>query len=91
MTKRDALQLLESELNRLLQTAPVDKTNEIRDDMKRFSDLFGRFLQEEGPSIDWSKIRKLPAEAVRDYGELKAPSQGEVSSLHTINMITAQT
>lgn len=84
VTKRDALQLLESELDKLLQTAEAEKTTELRSDMKRFSDLFGRFLQEEGPSIDWSKIKKLPAEAVRDYAELAPPNQAEVSSLHTI-------
>ncbi|KAL5292378.1 UGP2 family protein [Megaselia abdita] len=81
VTKRDALQLLESELDKLLQTAQPDKTTELRNDMKRFSDLFGRFLQEEGPSIDWSKIQKLPSEAVREYGELAPPNQAEIKAM----------
>lgn len=40
--------------------------------MQRFASLFGRFLQEEGPSVEWDRIQKLPAEAVKDYATLSA-------------------
>lgn len=33
-------------------------------EMERFAALFGRFLQEEGPSVDWNRIEKLPEGAV---------------------------
>ncbi|KAI8120882.1 UTP--glucose-1-phosphate uridylyltransferase [Lucilia cuprina] len=73
VTKRDALRLLENDLDRLLQTAEPNDRPALQQEMSRFSDLFGRFLQEEGPSIDWNKIQKLPENAVMDYGSLKAP------------------
>ncbi|XP_055373590.1 UTP--glucose-1-phosphate uridylyltransferase isoform X2 [Condylostylus longicornis] len=77
VTKRDALQLLENELDKLLQTSSDKKRLALANEMKRFSDLFGRFLQEEGPSIDWSKIQKLPEEAVKEYNSLKPPKNDD--------------
>lgn len=41
--------------------------------MERFATLFGRFLQEEGPSVHWDNIQKLPTEAVKNYATLSAP------------------
>lgn len=81
VTKRDALRLLENELARLLQTAESKKLLELQKEMERFSDLFSRFLQEEGPSIDWSKIQKLPADAVMDYSSLKAPKNDQIRAM----------
>lgn len=77
VTKRDALSLLEKELDKLLQTAAEDERLELGGEMKRFVDLFGRFLQEEGPSIDWDKIQKLPTDAVKEYNSLKAPQSDD--------------
>ncbi|XP_046808455.1 UTP--glucose-1-phosphate uridylyltransferase [Lucilia cuprina] len=78
VTKRDALRLLENDLDRLLQTAEPNDRPALQQEMSRFSDLFGRFLQEEGPSIDWNKIQKLPENAVMDYGSLKAPKNEQL-------------
>ncbi|GBP97264.1 UTP--glucose-1-phosphate uridylyltransferase [Eumeta japonica] len=50
-------------------------------EMIRFSDLFGRFLQEEAPSIDWNKIQKLPENAVMDYSSLKSPKNEQIRSM----------
>lgn len=47
--------------------------------MARFSSLFRRFLSEEGPSVDWEKIQKLPEDAVRDYATLSLPKEDQVS------------
>lgn len=44
--------------------------------MERFAALFGRYLQEEGPSVDWNRIEKLPSDAVMDYTSLTAPTDG---------------
>ncbi|XP_037940362.1 UTP--glucose-1-phosphate uridylyltransferase isoform X2 [Teleopsis dalmanni] len=81
VTKRDALRLLENELDRLLQTSETSKRSPLQQEMGRFADLFGRFLQEEGPSIDWDKIQKLPANAVMDYTTLKAPKNEQIRKM----------
>lgn len=71
----------ELELKTLLNT--VDDV-ELRDfyskEMERFAALFGRFLQEEGPSLDWNKIQKLPNDAVKDYATLVSPKDENVVS-----------
>lgn len=79
VTKRDALTQLEKELDNLLQTESNDEARQFNtSEMARFASLFGRFLQEEGPSVDWEQIQKLPAEAVRDYDTLKTPTNENV-------------
>lgn len=74
VTKRDALRQLERELESLTQTAPDDKKESFKDEMKSFASLFGRFLQEDGPSVEWKRMEKLPEGAVKDYSSLQAPS-----------------
>ncbi|XP_055847213.1 UTP--glucose-1-phosphate uridylyltransferase isoform X2 [Episyrphus balteatus] len=74
VTKRDALRLLESELDNLLQTTTdPERKKFLQNEMNRFANLFGRFLQEDGPSIDWNEIQKLPSDAVMEYSTLSAP------------------
>lgn len=68
---------MERELDKLTETAPSDKKEAFRDEMASFAGLFGRFLQEVGPSLDWNRMEKLPEGAVKDYGELKTPSDKE--------------
>ena len=77
MTKRDALRQLERELEKLTMTAPDEKKATFQEEMKSFASLFGRFLQEDGPSVDWNKIEKLPEGAVKDYQEMQTPSNTE--------------
>jgi UTP--glucose-1-phosphate uridylyltransferase len=76
-TKRDALRHLERELDRLTETAPADKRDAFREEMDSFARLFGRFLQEDGPSVAWSRIEKLPDGAVKDYSSLKTPTNND--------------
>lgn len=80
-TKRDALNLLEKELNKLASTASEEKRNEIQKEFHGFSKLFERFLQEAGPSINWEEIQKLPADAVRDYSTLQTPTESEIHKM----------
>lgn len=71
----------ELELKTLLNTVNDDELrNFYNNEMERFAALFGRFLQEEGPSLDWNKIQKLPTEAVKDYATLSAPKDESVVS-----------
>lgn len=78
MAKRDAQTQMEQELQRLVATvqAPEQKPF-LNNEMNRFASLFGRFLQEEGPSVDWEKIQKLPEDAVKQYKTLQAPANDE--------------
>jgi len=76
VTKRDALTQLEKELDKLLQTSTNEEERAFEsNEMSRFASLFGRFLQEEGPSVEWDQIQKLPAEAVKQYDTLSTPSE----------------
>lgn len=64
LTKRDAQIQLQHELDKLLGTAPDAKHPSVKKDLDGFAQLFHRFLQEEGPSVDWERIEKLPENAV---------------------------
>lgn len=72
----------ELELKALLNTVQDDELRSFYDnEMVRFASLFGRFLQEEGPSVEWDKIEKLPADAVKDYATLKQPKDESTVSV----------
>lgn len=81
MTKKDALRRLEKELDSLLPTAPAEKRPFLEGEMKRFANLFDRFLQEDGPSVEWDRIEKLPDGAVMDYANLQAPADAKISEM----------
>lgn len=78
VTKRDALTQLEKELSNLVQTtSEPEKTPFLQNEMNRFASLFNHFLQEDGPSVDWNRIEKLPADAVKDYSSLQLPTENQ--------------
>lgn len=77
LTKKDAQRQLENELNNLLQTAQSDVRPLHRIQMDSFAALYARFLQEEGPSVNWDNIQKLPDDAVKQYASLKAPHSSD--------------
>lgn len=71
----------ELELKTLLNTVDNDELRSFySNEMERFAALFGRFLQEEGPSVEWDKIQKLPVDAVKDYATLSAPKDENMVS-----------
>lgn len=81
-TKRDALNHLKKELQKLTDTAvPSPKRDLLKNNFDGFADLFERFLQEEGPSVDWDKIEKLPQNAVRDYNTLETPTTDVIHNM----------
>lgn len=49
--------------------------------MQRFENLFSRFLQEDGPSVDWDKIQKLPVDAVKEYSSLSSPKDENIKNM----------
>nr|CAD7265591.1 unnamed protein product [Timema shepardi] len=63
LTKRDALNQLNHELDRLHASVPESRKPSVRRELDGFSRLFNRFLQEEGPSVQWENIEKLPENA----------------------------
>lgn len=63
-TQRDSLVQLEKEIKSLLATTPNDSKSLAKSQFTAFSSLFKRFLEESGPSVDWDRIEKLPADAV---------------------------
>ncbi|XP_064623391.1 UTP--glucose-1-phosphate uridylyltransferase-like isoform X2 [Lineus longissimus] len=71
LTRKDALEALGKEVQRLLQTAAPAQREQLVKEMDAFQNLFSRFLQETGPSIHWEKIEKLPHDAMKDYKDLK--------------------
>lgn len=73
-TKRDALNRLQKELDKVLQTSGTDKRTDIKKQFDGFTKLFTRFLDETGPSVLWNKIEKLPEDAVRNYKTLQTPT-----------------
>lgn len=71
----------ELELKTLLNTVNNEELRSFYSkEMERFAALFGRFLQEEGPSVEWDKIQKLPQDAVQDYATLSAPKDEDIVS-----------
>lgn len=73
-TKQDALNNLNKELNKLADMAPPAQRELVHKEMQGFSDLFERFLAEEGPSVQWDRMEKLPDGAVRNYQTLEVPT-----------------
>nr|QBH73778.1 UTP-glucose-1-phosphate uridylyltransferase 2 [Orthoderella ornata] len=81
LTKRDALIQLQHELDKLLSTVQECRQPPAKKELDGFAKLFGRFLQEEGPSVDWERIERLPENAVRDYSTLQKPSTDQVHTM----------
>ncbi|XP_015598067.1 UTP--glucose-1-phosphate uridylyltransferase isoform X2 [Cephus cinctus] len=80
-TKRDAQTEMLKELERLENTAVGANKELFHRQFAGFAELFHRFLQEEGPSVLWERIEKLPESAVRDYNTLVEPSNEEVKAM----------
>ncbi|KAM4750606.1 UTP--glucose-1-phosphate uridylyltransferase-like isoform 1-T1 [Anableps anableps] len=60
------------ELEALLATANKAEAEVSRKDFDGFKNLFHRFLQVKGPSVDWAKINRPPEESIQPYDKIKA-------------------
>ncbi|KAG8014521.1 UTP--glucose-1-phosphate uridylyltransferase, partial [Nibea albiflora] len=60
------------ELEALLNTANKAEAEISRKDFNGFKDIFHRFLQVKGPSVDWAKINRPPEDSVQPYEKIKA-------------------
>lgn len=73
---------MEQELHKLVQTTKTPEQKPfLANEMNRFASLFGRFLQEDGPSVEWDKIQRLPEEAVKQYSTLPAPKDDAIRDM----------
>ncbi|XP_050736828.1 UTP--glucose-1-phosphate uridylyltransferase-like isoform X2 [Eriocheir sinensis] len=73
LTKKDAQVQLTHELQKLSVTCPQPLRETIQQDFDGFEKLFGRFINESGPSVEWDRIQRLPDSAVIKYSELTQP------------------
>ena len=64
LTKKDAQLSLSMELDKLLKTMPEGNKQVVQQDFDGFKKLFGKFVNETGPSVHWDRIEKLPQDAV---------------------------
>ena len=64
LTKKDARLSLAIELDKLLRTMPEGHKQVVEQDFDGFKKLFGKFVNETGPSVHWDRIEKLPQDAV---------------------------
>ena len=65
LTKRDAQTQLAHELEALLETADEETKKTVEQEFQGFQRLFERFLLDQGSTINWDRIEKLPENAVR--------------------------
>jgi len=64
LTKKDAQLSLAMELDKLLKTMPDGQKRVVEQDFDGFKKLFGKFINETGPSVHWDRIEKLPQNAL---------------------------
>lgn len=64
VTKRDALNHMQNEINSLLNTVPDNKKPLVQKELNGFTKLFERFIAESEPFVDWNKIQRLPDDIV---------------------------
>ncbi|KAE8300631.1 UTP--glucose-1-phosphate uridylyltransferase [Larimichthys crocea] len=60
------------ELEALLNTVNKAEAEISRKDFSGFKDIFHRFLQVKGPSVDWAKINRPPEDSIQPYEKIKA-------------------
>merc|ERR1719385_176509 len=70
LTKKDAQISLALELDKLMVTSPEGQKQLVGQDFDGFKSLFGKFINETGPSVHWEKIEKLPKDAIANYADL---------------------
>ena len=64
-TNSDARSAMNDELNKILTSVPDNLRPDMTTNIAGFQTLFDKFVTEPGPSVEWDKIEKLPANSVR--------------------------
>ncbi|CAL4060947.1 unnamed protein product, partial [Meganyctiphanes norvegica] len=81
LTKKDAQVQLTQELQKLLLTCPESHKPITQLEFEGFENLFGRFINETGPSLEWDNIQKLPDGSVCDYKDLSGIAEGDIKTM----------
>lgn len=69
--RKEIEQAMEQELKKLITTAPPAQLQDVKKDFDGFQQLFHRFLQEKGPSLDWDCLQRPPAGSVIPYESVR--------------------
>jgi len=77
LTNQEAKVSMVHELDKLLDTVPEEHKDGKKKEFDGFLQLFGKFVCEPGPSINWNKIEKLPPDSIRSYTDLPGDSTKE--------------
>lgn len=64
ITKRDAVEHLKIDVEKLLLTVPPEEVDAARKNFNGFLKYYENFLKDEGAVVNWDKIQKLPEHAV---------------------------
>ncbi|XP_033735420.1 UTP--glucose-1-phosphate uridylyltransferase-like isoform X1 [Pecten maximus] len=81
LTRRDIMKAMSKEVAKLVNTALPGQQEEMRRELDDYEELFNRYLQETGPSFMWDRIKLLPDDAVKTYGELQIPDPDKIKDL----------
>jgi len=73
MTRRDAESSLAMELDKLARTGTEARRELMDREFDGFKKLFGKFINESGPSVIWDNIERLPQNAILPYASLAQP------------------
>uniref|UniRef100_A0A671TX14 UTP--glucose-1-phosphate uridylyltransferase n=2 Tax=Sparus aurata TaxID=8175 RepID=A0A671TX14_SPAAU len=63
---------MHTELEKLLGTSTGAEKEVSRKDFEGFTNLFHRFLQVKGPSVEWVKIQRPPEDSIQPYDKIAA-------------------
>jgi len=80
MTQRDAESCLALELDKLARTEAEGRRQTVDREFDGFKKLFGKFINEKGPSVIWDKIERLPQDAILPYSTLTQPGDDKTLS-----------
>lgn len=78
--KLDARAAMNKELAKILNTVMANREH-VQQEFDEFEQLFNRYLHEEGPSVNWDKIKLLPDDAVTMYKDIDTPAEKDIKDL----------
>ncbi|TSK18041.1 UTP--glucose-1-phosphate uridylyltransferase [Bagarius yarrelli] len=80
---------MHKELEKLLSTTKGAEAEISRKDFEGFKQLFHRFLQVKGPSVEWPKINRPPEDSIQPYERImtKQLLQGVAASLNKLAVV----
>lgn len=80
---------MQNELEKLLSTAKGAEAEISRKDFKGFNQLFHRFLQVKGPSVEWPKINRPPEDSIQPYERIRTKQvpQDVAASLNKLAVV----